>query len=615
MERVLSGAAAALVCGAVVFSLVFFGAVHAWFAAPVWAAGLLMLVLLAGVLAFGQGFSRALWVDGAVLLFLAIVVVGWLRSPNEFQSRQEALNLLTCGSFYFGVRFLLQRNWHLQLVVAVLFLLVLGTSLLAVYQHFAEVKMVLWRPQVYLGRSSGTHICPNHYAGMLALVMPLALGLLFWSHLHAAWRILLAYGLVVMFAGLLFSYSRGGQAAVTIGLAVCLWLGMRRKGLAAMFVGLGLAAAAFALFSYIKEASPEQLARYMNPRGSAFNRVQMWTSAWKVFLDHPLFGVGPMMFDWWHGNHREGLLSRAVYAHNDYLHLLADYGIVGGAAMASLVALLLHRLFQGARKYDLLVSLRHPHGEILPDRTAFQRSVFIGAVGGLAGVLAHLVVDFDMHIFANALALSVVLGFIVSLSFNASEWNGLHKAWPAWLRFTLAGASLLAVLLLAPLVFRTFYGEFWRDQAVRADKEMDWKTAETAFSRALAADANNSHALADYTEYLYRRTQLGVLQREKWGALFLETCARALAANPVNQQVRVRRGEVLDLLGRPAEAETDYQAALKFDPDNPFFHNRAGLHYQRRGMAEKAAFHFQRAMQLQGGDDVARENLKEFKPL
>lgn len=615
MERVLSGVAAALVCSALVFSLVFFGAVHAWFAAPVWAAGLLMLVLLAVSLAFGQGFSRALWVDGAVLLFLGVAVFGWLRSPNEFQSRQEALNLLTCGAFYFGVRFLLQRNWHLQLVVVVLFFVVLGASICAVYQHYAEVKMVLWRPQIYLGRSSGTHICPNHYAGMLALVMPLILGLLLWSHLHPAWRILAAYGLAVMAAGLVFSYSRGGQIAAAFGLAVGLWLGMRRKGLAALFVGLGLAAAAFALYTYLKGASPEQLGRYMDPRGGAFNRIQMWTSAWKVFLDHPLFGVGPMMFDWWHGNHRVGLLNRAVYAHNDYLHLLADYGVVGGAAMAFLVALLLHRFFLGARKYDLLFSLRHPHGEILPDRTAFQRSVFIGAAGGLAGVLAHLVVDFDMHILANALALSVVLGFAVSLSFNASEWDGSHKAWPAWLRFWTAGAALVAVGLLTPMVLRTFYSEIWRDRAVQADKALDWKTAEIAFARTLAADENNSHALADYTEHLYRRTQLNVLQREKWGTLFLETCARALAANPVNQQVRIRKGEILDLLGRPTEAEDNYRAALAFDPDNPFFNNRAGLHYQRRGMTEKATFHFQRAIKLQGSDDVARENLKEFKPL
>jgi O-antigen ligase len=613
MERLLNGVAAMVVCGALAFAIVLFGAVHAWFAAPVWAAGLVVLALLAASLLLGPGFTRALWVDAAVLLFLAVALLNWARSPDEFQSRLEVLNLVTCAAFYLGVRFLLQRNWHLHLVVATFLLVALAASALAVYQHFAEVKMVLWRPQVYAGRSSGTHICPNHYAGLMALAMPLALGLLLWSHLHAAWRILLGYGFAVMFAGLFFSFSRAGQAAVAIGLAAALWLGLRRKGLATLLVGLGFSLCAISVVYYVKENVPEQLVRYTAPADIRV-RIQMWTSAWKVFLDHPFLGVGPMMFDAWHGHHREGLLNRAVYAHCDYLHLLADYGLAGAAAMAALLALLGRRLLLGARKFELLVSLRHPHGEILPDRAAYQRSFYLGVLAGTIGLLAHLLIDFDLHILANALVVSVLLGFAVSLSVSAFEWNSRPAAWPRWVRFPAAALLLLSALALAPLVLRTFYSEIWRDRAAKADKELDWNAADTAFRRALAADPRSSHALADYTEYLYRRTLLGVAQREKWGALFLEACARALEANPLNQNLRVRRGEVLDLLGRPAEAEPEYRAALEFDPDNPFFHNRAGLHYQRRGMTDKATFHFQRVIDLQA-DEVARENLKELKPL
>ncbi|MCC7518142.1 MAG: O-antigen ligase family protein [Verrucomicrobiae bacterium] len=613
MEKVLSGAMAALICGAMVFAIVFFGAVHAWFAMPVWGVGLLLWILLAAGLLVGQGFTRALWMDAAALAFVLVAVFGWFRSPNEFQSRQEALNVIACGAAFFSVRFLLHRNWHLQAVCAVFLLVMIGESISAIYQHYAEVKMVLWRPQVYLGRSSGTWICPNHFAGMLALAMPLTLSLVLWSHLHPSWRILGAYGLTVMAVGIMFAYSRAGQVAAVVGMAVSLWLGIRRKGLATLLVVFTVALVVLGAVFYVRENVPEQVGRYTAPTDIRV-RIQMWTSAWKIFLDHPVFGVGPMMFDAWHGHHREGLISRAVYAHNDYLHLLADYGIVGGGVMAAALVLLARRFLLGGRKYDLFVSLRHPHGEILPDRVAFQRAAFIGIAGGCAGVLTHLLLDFDMHILANALAVSTLVGFLVSLSFRAEEWDARQRPWPTAARLGLAVAGFAAAALLAPLVLRTFYSELWRERAVQADKALEWPAAETAFRRALAADPKNSAALGDYAEYLYRRAQLGVLQRDQWGARFLEACARALEANPLNQNLRVRRGEVLDLLGRPEEAEKDYLEALRFDPGNPFFHNRIGLHYQRRGMAERAAAHFQRVIQLHG-DDVARENLKVLKPL
>lgn len=613
MEKVLSGAAATLLCGAMAFAIVFFGAVHAWFAAPIWAGGLLIFAFLAIAMVTGQGFARARWVDAAAWIVLFVVLLGWLRSPNESQSRLEALNAVACGAAYFAARFLLHRSWHLQAICAVLLVCAVGASLYAIYQHYAAVKMVLWRPQVYLGRSSGTWICPNHFAGMLALAMPLAFSLLLWSHLHPAWRLLIAYGLLVMAGGLVFSYSRGGQVATAVGLAVSLWLGIRRKGLATFLVLLGLVLCSLGVYFYIQENVPEQMSRYATPTDISV-RIKMWVSAWKIFLDHPIFGVGPMMFDGWHGNHREGLISRAVYAHNDYLHLLADYGLVGGGAVAIFLALLFHRFLQGGRKFDLLISLRHPHGEILSHRTALHRAIFIGLFGGCAGVLVHLLIDFDLHLLANALAFSVMMGFAVSLSVDATEWDAHSTVWPVWVRAPIGILLLAGAVGIAPKIVRTAYSELWRDRAVRADKALDWPSAEVAFRRALAADPRNAQALGDYTEYLYRRIQLNVLQREKWSALFFEACERALAANPINQNARVRRGEVRDLLGRFDEAEADFLAALRFDPDNPFFHNRIGLHYQRRGMADKARAHFQRVLELHG-DDVARENLKVLKPL
>ena len=75
------------------------------------------------------------------------------------------------------------------------------------------------------------------------------------------------------------------------------------------------------------------------------------------------------------------------HAHNDYLELLADTGIVGGVCGLAFIGLL---FWQG------LASLQSERG-------LFARALVAGSIAACLGLLLHSLVDFNLHIPSNCL--------------------------------------------------------------------------------------------------------------------------------------------------------------------------------------------------------------------
>jgi O-antigen ligase len=71
------------------------------------------------------------------------------------------------------------------------------------------------------------------------------------------------------------------------------------------------------------------LAAKIARKATVLGRIGYWTTAWKMFLGAPLFGHGPHTF---------GLFHKTPWAHNLYLEVLAEQGIVGLGALIALLA-------------------------------------------------------------------------------------------------------------------------------------------------------------------------------------------------------------------------------------------------------------------------------------
>ena len=252
-----------------------------------------------------------------------------------------------------------------------------------------------WRAGVQV---HGTYVNRNHFAGLLEMALPLAV-------MYAAASVpkvrLTCAALAV--AGLLMvaiinSLSRMGFIAALFGLLVAGVMALepgRRRWVNRVALG-ALAALVVAGFVFLP---PDALiGRFAELAATeeipADTRAQIWRQTLDLIREYPVFGCGLGGYEAAFLKHKRVAPLNAVdYAHNDYLQGLAEMGVAGFAIVAALVGTLMVRAARRAA---------HPRPE--------QRRLAAACAGALAAMLLHSLVDFNLYIPANAMALAWICG-------------------------------------------------------------------------------------------------------------------------------------------------------------------------------------------------------------
>jgi O-antigen ligase len=150
--------------------------------------------------------------------------------------------------------------------------------------------------------------------------------------------------------------------------------------------------------------------------GTTFFRLQLWQSAWRMFLDHPWFGVGPDNFLYAYrsryvlpGAWQELNLS---HPHNLFLDLLTRLGFFGfvvglwllGAALVSAL-----RLLSPSRR---------------PPLPSSRRPLYLGLVAGLIAGLLHGLIDNSIFLIDLSLLTFLVVGVTGGLGDRETKESG-----------------------------------------------------------------------------------------------------------------------------------------------------------------------------------------------
>ncbi|MFH2057025.1 MAG: O-antigen ligase family protein, partial [bacterium] len=215
-------------------------------------------------------------------------------------------------------------------------LIALGTTLLlagsySIWQHFTGLDLVHQvlldpMPSGYRAHATLTHSLTA--GAVLSILGLLLLFLYFTSQTATRWL-----GLLVAISGLLgalLTYSRSVLLAVAVALLALFLLLWRSYGWRVLLPGLLLVAALLAI-------APDLTFRFSQPsvvttsRGrkleAAPERLEIWQTAWNVFLARPLTGVGE---DNLLGRYEQyappGSQRVFATAHNDLLHVAATRG-------------------------------------------------------------------------------------------------------------------------------------------------------------------------------------------------------------------------------------------------------------------------------------------------
>jgi len=171
------------------------------------------------------------------------------------------------------------------------------------------------------------------------------------------------------------------------------WSPRQRAAMAALaLVGV---AVVFLVVLEVRGFTPWASEQAHNP---VSQRLFNWRSACSIWLEHPLTGAGPGNFGVAYARHRLPGANETVVAHNSYLHLAAESGLLPGAALIIVVSLLGWRLGRrllgapgegegGARAlgYALLALLLYACFEITAEFPGIgYPGVFIAALASLS---------------------------------------------------------------------------------------------------------------------------------------------------------------------------------------------------------------------------------------
>lgn len=257
----------------------------------------------------------------------------------------------------------------------------------------------------------------NHTAGWLVMALSLAAGsfiatsaaglraiepdwrhrLLWWSTPRASAALLIGLGIGVMSIGIVATTSRSGLTCLFVALVTMgAWMTRRYRASSRRVTGAGaivLILAGTALSGPIDDV----LRRFEHVPQDASLRLEVWEDTVGIIQDFPLTGSGLNTYGiamLRYQTIEDG--SRYIEAHNDYLQLAAEGGLLLGIPIVvSIVA--------------LVSAVRHRFREAADDTTTYWLRA--GAATGLFAIALQSTVDFTLQM-PGAAALFVVLAAI-----------------------------------------------------------------------------------------------------------------------------------------------------------------------------------------------------------
>ena len=591
-----------LVLGILVFGPLAMGAVDA----PEFVViqGLTAAVMLVWALRFWiSPKPRLLWppLGWAVLAFAALAIGRYLTADIEYVARLEMIQVLMFAFLFFAIVNNLYRQESVHIVSFTLIFLAMGISCFAVYQFLTHSNRVWDYISPYIGRASGTYISPNNFAGFLGMLLPLATAYILVGRMKPVVRVLLGYAVLVMLAGMAVTFSRGGWVAVTTGLLVLLGtlIFHRNHRLPALLLLVILAGGGTVFVTNYLSKTLSYIHRVEAPGDSGqLNlavRLDIWTAAEQMWRDHFWWGVGPAHYDYRFREYRpESVQADPDRAHNDYLNLLADWGAVGGIIVfTGMVA-----FGAGLRKtWKYVRPSENDFGRGMSNRFAF----FLGASAGLFVLAVHSVVDFNLHIPANAILGVTLLALLSSNLRLATERHWLGARVPIKVLATLA--LVAGVGYLSCQGWRRGREAAWLAQAEQLPNFSPERAA--AWKKAFDVEPMNFETAYNIGECFRTQSFDGGQNYEDLAKTAMQWYARGMKLDPHNGYNYLRYGMCLDWLEKNDEAGPYFNRADALDPNGYYTAENIGWHYiQARNYAAARPW-LERSLRL-GMNDLAR---------
>jgi O-antigen ligase len=409
-----------LLCATIIFTTLAYGAVHQ----PIIAIFYFLVViitLLWAYDAFASGslrFNKSLLQIPLLAAFLygifQIIPFGSLAetggvsgiprtiSLDPFWTKVSAVHFFALFIFLGALLTYIDSAKRLRKMVWVITIFGFVFAFFAILQAVLSPNKIYGIYEVKNATPFGSFVNRHNFAAFIELAIAVPLGLMFAGAVQKDRRLLFITAIALMGVALLLSGSRGGLVSLLAQIIFLIILTTKTKSYSQLILKIGLAVLLIATIVVGSiliggESSLTRLAETATSEDFSTNRTHIWSVTLDVIKNNLPFGTGlgafPVAyttFDSLSG------LERVEQAHNDYLQVLADAGIIGLIISAFFLFWFFRTGLQNAKTSG-----------------AYRRGVCIGAFAGCFAILVHSLFDFVLHTTAIAVLFLTLVGLVV----------------------------------------------------------------------------------------------------------------------------------------------------------------------------------------------------------
>ncbi|HEU0184804.1 MAG TPA: O-antigen ligase family protein [Blastocatellia bacterium] len=355
---------------------------------------------------------------------LLVLLIAFLLSAN-FLAKAPALTWLRNFLIFFG----------------------LALSVFGLIQRFTWNGKYYWviEPSSQMSSPFGPFVNHNHFAGYVEMLAPIPVALILRRAVRGELALVYGFAAAMMGLAVIMSLSRGGMISLVAGMMFVIAFGFRgterQRGreaegqrdegrrrpfiptfpipsaasrIGAMIVMLFTIGAgvwwvgADPVIRRIEKTGSARNSANPNHRGETFyqSRGWIWRDTAAMIHDRWALGVGLGAYGTAYPiyNSQDGMLL-VEQAHNDYLQVAADAGILGAVIAVCFIFLVIRDVMRASRHVSRSIS-----------------GTAIGAAGGMFALFVHSLFDFNFQIPSNAL-LFLVLTSVVSQTASEATKN------------------------------------------------------------------------------------------------------------------------------------------------------------------------------------------------
>jgi len=319
------------------------------------------------------------------------------------------------------------------------------------------------------------------------------------------------------------------------------------------------------------------------------HRFVMWHTGADIVKEHPLLGTGIGTFKKIHPKYQSKYLRTDKYgrfeglsrfAHNDYLEIAADTGILGlGTFLWLIVAL----YWIGIKKLKQI------------DQPGYSQNLLIIILSSLTAVLIHSFFHYSLYLPTTSMLFWLWLGLLNTESIEAEKIG--ENIRPSILRQTIV---ILFAFFLLFWATKPFFASIYFDRAGHYMRNGNYDKAIAMYKKSIKFNPRDEN-LHNNLGNIYR--VIGLDEEA------LKEFEKALKINPYLVEVHNNLGIFYIDRGLYDQAIREYMLALEINPNLAGVHNNLGNVYRKKGLYNKALNEYREAVDLDRSLVEAYNNL------